>query len=72
MFDPNMYGQSGRLPMSPSQVDQVLDTGNVIRKVDFAKRTVTVQNTNMPGKPQVVVDMDTGNRIVTVINPKGR
>jgi hypothetical protein len=60
----------GRAPVSAEKVDQVLNEGDKIKKVDFAKRTVTVQDTKLPGKPQVVVDMDTGKRVVTVINPK--
>ncbi len=29
--------------------------------------TITVQNTKMPGKPQVVVDAETGQNVITVI-----
>ena len=64
---------AGRSPMSASQVDQVLDEGDRIRKVDMLHPkgpTVTIQNTKMLGKPQVVVDAETGNRVVTVIQPK--
>ena len=32
--------------------------------------TVTVQNTKMAGKSQVVVDAQSGKRVVTVIQPK--
>ena len=63
----------GRRPMSKAEVDQVLDKGDRIRKVDMnhpAGPTVTVQNTTMPGKPQVVVDAQSGKRVVTVIQPK--
>ncbi len=63
----------GRAPMNMFEVDQVLNAGNKIRKVDFLHPkgpTVTIQNTMMPGKPQVVVDAATGQRVVTVIQPK--
>jgi len=55
--------------MTPSEVDQVLDTANKIKKVlaHPMGNTITVQNTTMPGKPQVVVDLDTGRRVITVI-----
>lgn len=59
----------GRAPMTPSEVDEVLDTANRIKKVSVHPKgdTITVQNTTMPGKPQVVVDAKTGNRVITVI-----
>jgi hypothetical protein len=55
--------------MTKAEVDEVLDQANRIRKVTPHPQgdTVTVQNTRMPGKPQVVVDAATGRRVVTVI-----
>lgn len=60
--------------MSKPQVDQVLDEGNLIRKISPHPEgdTITVRNTKMPGSPEVVVDAETGNRVITVVNPKGR
>ena len=63
----------GRRPMSKAEIDQVLDQGNRIKKIDMTHPmgpTVTVQNTRMPGRPQVVVDAATGRRVVSVIQPK--
>jgi RHS repeat-associated protein len=64
----------GRVPMTKQQVDQVLDQGDVIRKISPHPEgdTITVRNTKMQGKPEVVVDAETGKRIVTVVNPKAR
>ena len=55
--------------MTPSEVDEVLDTANKIKKISVHPKgnTITVQNTTMPGKPQVVVDAETGQRVITVI-----
>ena len=62
----------GRVPISASEVDNIIDTSNRIKKVTPHPEgtTITLQNTRMPGKPQVVVDADTGKRIITIINPK--
>lgn len=62
----------GRSQMSPADVDAVLDGATNIRKRSFHPQgnTLTIQNRNLPGKPQVVVDEATGNRVITVINPK--
>jgi hypothetical protein len=59
----------GRAPMTPSEVDQVLDTANKIKMISVHPKgnTITVQNTTMPGKPQVVVDAETGRRVISVI-----
>ena len=59
----------GRAPMSVTEVDDVLNTADKIKKVSPHPKgdTITVQNTQMPGKPQVVVDAKTGNNVVTVI-----
>jgi hypothetical protein len=58
--------------MSASQVDQVLDGATNIRKMSPHPLgdTLTIQNRNMPGAPQVVIDAATGQRVITVINPK--
>ena len=58
--------------MTPGEVDQVLDTADKIKKVSPHPEgdTITVQNTKMPGKPQVVVDAKTGKKVVTVIKDK--
>jgi RHS repeat-associated protein len=65
----------GRAPMTKSEIDQVLDTGTLIKKVTPHPEgdTVTVQHPGLPGKPQVVVDAATGKRVITVIKgrPKG-
>ena len=60
---------AGRAPMTMQEIDQVLDTGDKIRKVTPHPQgtTVTVQSTTMPGKPQVVIDAATGKRVITVI-----
>jgi RHS repeat-associated protein len=68
-----VQGAPGRRAMTMAEVDQVLDQGDRIRKVSMTHPegpTVTVQNTKMPGKPQVAVDAETGKRVVTVIQPK--
>ena len=65
---------AGRAPMSAAQVDQVLDGATNIRKMSPHPLgdTLTIQNKNMPGAPQVVIDAATGNRVITVINPRLR
>lgn len=71
-FEQATNGAPGRRPMSMSEIDKVLDDGNKIRKIDMnhpSGPTVTVQNTNMPGMPRVVVDAGTGKRVITVIQP---
>nr|WP_320049937.1 RHS repeat-associated core domain-containing protein [uncultured Desulfuromonas sp.] len=59
----------GRAPMTVAEVDKVLDTANKVKKMNFHPEgdTITVQNTNLSGKPQVVVDSETGKRVITVI-----
>lgn len=72
--DRMMNGGLGRRPMTIAEVDQVLDEGNVIKKIDMNHPrgpTFTIQDTTMHGMPQVVVDQATGSRIVTVIQPTG-
>ncbi len=65
---------AGRVPMSKLDIDAVLDHGDLIKKVTphAEGTTVSVQHTKMPGKPQVVVDTATGDRVITVINPKAK
>ena len=62
----------GRVPMTVQEIDQVLNTGNKITKINPHPQgtTVTVQQTGMAGKPKVVVDAATGSRVVTVIKNK--
>ena len=62
----------GRRAMSPADIDQVLDGAtNVRKRTPHPKgNTLTIQNRNLPGRPQVVVDEATGSRVITVINPK--
>ncbi|MGD2093245.1 MAG: hypothetical protein PVH61_44200 [Candidatus Aminicenantes bacterium] len=61
-----------REPMTMIEVDQVLDTATRIKKISPHPEgiTVTVQNPNMPGKPQIVIDSETGIRVITVIKNK--
>lgn len=59
----------GRVPMKAAEVDNVLDTADKVRKISKHPKgnTITIQKTTLPGKPQVVVDVETGQRVVTVI-----
>jgi dihydroorotate dehydrogenase len=61
-----------REPMTMIEVDQVLDIATRIKKISPHPEgiTVTVQNPNMPGKPQIVIDSETGTRVITVIKNK--
>jgi hypothetical protein len=60
---------TGRGTMALTEVDEVLDSGNRIKKLTHHRDgdTITIQSTTMPGKPQVVVDAATGKRVITVI-----
>ncbi len=62
----------GRIPMTAAEVDHIIDTADRIKKVSQHPLgdTITLQKTTLPGKPEVVLDAETGNRIITVINPK--
>jgi len=62
----------GRVPLTVAELDNLIDTADKIRKISRHPLgdTVTLQNTKLPGKPQVVVDAETGKRVITVINPK--
>ncbi|MDH3976693.1 MAG: DUF6531 domain-containing protein [Deltaproteobacteria bacterium] len=62
----------GRNPISATEVDYIVDSADKIKKITDHPEgpTITLQNTKMQGKPQVVVDAETGRRIVTTINPK--
>jgi hypothetical protein len=63
----------GRIPTSVSQVDEFLDSATQVRKVSHHALgdTITLRNTNSPIK-EVVVDAATGNRVITVITPRGQ
>ena len=63
---------AGRVSMSPAEVDQVLDGATRVVKRSFHPQgnTLTIENANMPGRPRVIVDETTGQRIITVINPR--
>ena len=65
MVDP----PKGRSSMTPSDVDNVLDNATKVQKRTAHPQgdTLTIVNKNMPGKPKVVVDAATGNKVVTVI-----
>ncbi len=60
---------AGRATMTVEEVDLVLDTATKVRKITPHKEgiTVTVQRPDLPGKPQVVVDSETGKRVLNVI-----
>jgi len=62
----------GRIPMSAEDVDQVLDGATRIAKRSYHPQgnTLMIENSNMPGRPRVVVDEATGQRVITVINPR--
>ncbi|WP_217568752.1 RHS repeat-associated core domain-containing protein [Mesorhizobium sp. GbtcB19] len=62
----------GRAPISPKDVDRVMDEATRVtkRSPHPLGDTLTIQNSKMPGKPSVVVDEATATRIVSVINPK--
>lgn len=64
----------GRATMTPKEVDQVLDGATSIRgrTQHPLGSTLTLENSNMPGPPKVVVDEATGKRIITVINPRNK
>jgi RHS repeat-associated protein len=66
-----VQNSKGRTPISKQQVDLVLDEGDMVRKITPHPQgtTVTVRNTKMPGHPEVIVDAETGRRIVTIVNP---
>lgn len=60
--------------MSPDDVDSVLDGATrIVGRADHPLVSILkLENRNMLGRPQVVVDEKTGRRAVTVINPKRR
>lgn len=62
----------GRAPMSPSEVDDVLDGATSVVKRSYHPNgdTLTIENANLDGKPRVIVDEATGQRVITVINPR--
>ncbi|PCD02040.1 hypothetical protein COC42_11175 [Sphingomonas spermidinifaciens] len=63
---------SGRVSMSLSEVDAVLDGATSVVKRSYHPEggTLTIENAKMPGRPRVIVDEATGQRVITVINPK--
>lgn len=64
----------GRIPMSPAEIDQVLDGATKVVKRSYHPEgnTLTIENRNMFGRPRVIVDEATGQRVITVINPRTR
>jgi hypothetical protein len=64
----------GRIPMSPADIDGVLDGATKVVKRNYHPEgnTLTIENQNMPGRPRVIVDEATGQRVITVINPRTR
>jgi len=64
----------GRVPMSASEIDDVLNGATRVVKRDYHPQgnTLTIENANLPGSPRVVVDEATGQRVITVINPRRR
>jgi hypothetical protein len=65
---------AGRVAMSPADIDQVLDGATSVDKMSYHPQgdTLTIRNANMPGSPRVIVDAATGQRIITVINPRAK
>jgi|GEM_PF-1247577 len=63
---------AGRVAMSPAEIDQVLDGATSVDKWSYHPQgdTLTIRNANMPGSPRVIVDAATGQRVITVINPR--
>jgi hypothetical protein len=63
-----------RLPMSPAEIDRVLDgaTSVVKRSYHPEGNTLTIENANLPGRQRVIVDEATGQRIINVIKTKKR
>ena len=61
----------GRSKMSIEEIEEVLKNPTSIKKISAHPEgyTITIQNKNMPGKPQVIIS-DDGLRIVTVIKNK--
>ncbi len=61
----------GRVPTTIWEIDEFLDTATEIRKVSFHPKgdTITLRNSNCPIH-KIVVDAETGNRIIMVINVK--
>jgi len=72
--DRMVHPPRGRAPMTVGEVDQVLDGAtSVVKRTDHPDGpTLTIENANMPGRPRVVVDEATGQRVITVVNPRRR
>lgn len=60
----------GRVPMTPNEVDAIIDK-NVVRKTNYQEGTITYWDQLSPGRPQVAIS-DDGSRIVTVIKKEPR
>lgn len=61
----------GRIAMTPSEIDAVLDGGIAVKRSYHPQGgTLTIENPSLPGRPRVIVDEATGQRVITVINPK--
>ncbi len=63
------YGAPGRPPTSLQYVDEILDTGTMVR-YDPIRDTIRVTATQLPGRPFVVVSGSNPNHIVTAMVPK--
>lgn len=64
----------GRNPMSPLEVDSVLDGATRVVKRSYHPEgnTLTVKNATMPGRLRVIVDEATGQRFIAAINPRSK
>jgi hypothetical protein len=63
-------GGGGRPAGVPLEyVDEILDTGSKLR-YDPMRQSIQVQAPQLPGRPYVVVDSETGQHVVTAMVPK--
>ncbi len=62
----------GRGTTSISEVDEFLDGVTSVRKISYHPKgeTLTLRNLNAPRIKEVVVDAETGMRVITVITKK--
>ena len=62
---------AGRVPTTMQEIDDFLDTATSVRKISQHPLgdTITLRKSNSSIK-EVVVDAATGNKVITVINPK--
>ena len=64
---------AGRIAMTPTEIDAALDGGIAVKRSYHPQGgTLTIENPNLPGRPRVIVDEATGQRVITVINPRRR